>query len=94
MSWADDNLPLGMEDFILDYYSEEETYTTITEVTNDYELVEIVVWEDRKGNIHYINDMSIDYILNCIQYITKNNFRKCYLPLFKKELKKRGYNNI
>ena len=44
MAWADDNLPLGMEDIILDYYSyEEETYTTITEVTDNYELKTIVV---------------------------------------------------
>ena len=94
MSWADDNLPLGMEDMILDYYEENNYYITITEVTDDYELKTIVVWEDRTGKKHKINEMSTSYILKCIDYIIRNNFRKCYLPLFKKELEKRSYNNI
>ena len=94
MSWADDNLPLGMEDMILDYYEENNYYTTITEVDDDYKLTTIVVWEDRTGKKHKINEMSISYILKCINYIIRNNFRKCYLPLFKKELEKRCYNNI
>ncbi len=94
MAWADDNLPLGMEDIILDYYSyEEETYTTITEVTDNYELKTIVVWKDRTGKKHKINEMTTSYILKCIDYIVHNNFRKCYLPLFQKELKKRNKNN-
>ena len=96
MSWADDNLSLGMEDLILDYYYSEENnyYTTIIEVNDNYELKTIVVWEDKTGKKHKINEMSTSYILKCINYIIRNNFRKCYLPLFKKELEKRGYNNI
>ena len=94
MSWADDNLPLGMEDMILDYYEENNYYITITEVNDDYKLTTIVVWEDRTGKKHKINEMSTSYILKCIDYIIRNNFRKCYLPLFKKELEKRNYNNI
>lgn len=89
MSWADDNLPLGMEDMILDYFEENNHYITITEVDDNYELTTIVVWEDRTGKKHKINEMSTDYILKCINYIICNNFRKCYLPLFKKELEKR-----
>ena len=92
MSWADDNLPLGMEDMILDYYEKNNYYITTIEVTNDYELKTIVVWEDRTGKKHKINEMSTNYIFKCIDYIIRNNFRKCYLPLFKKELEKRGYN--
>ena len=92
MSWADDNLLLGMEDMILDYYEENNYYITITEVTDDYELKTIVVWEDRTGKKHKINEMSTNYIFKCIDYIIRNNFRKCYLPLFKKELEKRSYN--
>ena len=92
MSWADDNLPLGMEDMILDYYEENNYYITITEITDDYELKTIVVWEDRTGKKHKINEMSTSYIFKCIDYIIRNNFRKYYLPLFKKELEKRGYN--
>ena len=94
MSWADDNLPLGMEDMILDYYEENNYYTTITEINDDYKLTTIVVWEDRTGKKHKINEMSTSYIFKCINYIIRNNFRNCYLPLFKKELEKRGYNNI
>lgn len=94
MSWADDNLPLGMEDMILDYFEENNYYITITEVDDDYKLTTIVVWEDRTGKKHKINEMSTDYILKCINYIIRNNFRKCYLPLFKKELEKRNYDNI
>lgn len=94
MAWADDNLPLGMEDIILDYYyPKEETYTTITEVNNNYELKKIVVWEDKKGKKHKINEMTTGYIHRCIDYIVKYDFRKCYLPLFKKELEKRNKNN-
>lgn len=91
MAWADDNLPLGMEDLILDYYysNEEETYATITKVNDNYELKKIVVWEDHNGNVHHINEMSTKYIERCINYIKTNNFRKIYLPLFEKELKKR-----
>lgn len=89
MSWADDNLPLGMEDMMLDYFEENNYYTTIDEVDDDYKLTTIVVWEDRTGKEHKINEMSTDYILKCINYIIRNNFRKCYLPLFKKELEKR-----
>ena len=92
MSWADENLPLGMEDFILDYYYSEENnhYTTITEISDNYELKTIVVWEDRTGKKHRINEMTTSYILKCINYIVHNNFRKCYLPLFEKELKRRN----
>ena len=91
MAWADDNLPLGMEDVILDYYSEENNYyTTITEISDNYELKTIIVWEDRIGKKHRINEMTKSYILKCINYIMRNNFRKCYLPLFKKELEKRN----
>lgn len=89
MSWADDNLSLGMEDMILDYFEENNHYITIIEVDDDYKLTTIVVWEDRTGKKHKINEMSTDYILKCINYIIRNNFRKCYLPLFKKELEKR-----
>lgn len=93
MSWADDNLPLGMEDMILDYYFEENNYyTTITEVSDNYELKTIIVWKDRTGKKHKINEMSISYIFKCIDYIICHNFRRCYLPLFKKELEKRKLN--
>ena len=92
MSWADDNLPLGMEDIILDYSEENNYYTTVTEISDNYELKTIIVWKDRTGKKHKINEMSISYIFKCIDYIICHNFRKCYLPLFKKELEKRGYN--
>ena len=88
MAWADDNLPLGMEDLINDSYN-NEYYTTIDLITVDYELKKVIVWEDHNGNVHHINEMSTEYIERCIKYIKTNNFRKIYLPLFEKELKRR-----
>ena len=50
MSWADDNLPLGMEDMILDYY-EENNYYTVPE-TEDV-LTEMLLLEDQMGRTLY-----------------------------------------
>lgn len=88
MSWADDNLPLGMEDLINDSYN-NEYYITTNIITSDYELKKVIVWEDHYGNVHYINEMSTEYIKKCINYIKTHDFRKIYLPLFESELKRR-----
>lgn len=87
MSWADENLPLGMEDLIEDTF--DEGYTIITKITDNYEIKKIIIWVDRYDNTHYIDQMSTEYIERCIKYIKANNFRRIYLPLFEKELKKR-----
>jgi hypothetical protein len=81
MAYAEEQDWFGLEDLALDA---EETY--------QFQL-ENHLWEDRDGNLHAIEDMSDEYIKNCIHEINRHNgtWRPEYLRLFESEKRKRKW---
>ena len=79
-----------MPNTISDIY--EYDVTPLEELMFDY-YADKGVWVDVNGNEHKINEMSTEYIINCLKLINRKKLNDIYMShivAFTEELKERG----
>lgn len=82
MAWAEEQSWFGLENLVI---AEREEYK---------KLLSKRLWKTFDGKVIKIKNMSLHHLRACRNKIIRDNWRKDYLPIIEKELKRRVHTTL